>query len=304
MSKKVDNPLLDVEVEFEAEPRETSDVTDIEKDEPSLEELATEIERRNTKEPKKAEKLSEETDITDVTVDVTDVTVEDPRFVGKTVEEMVEIYKNVEKLAKAHDTELGKLRKENQEYKDKEQKAENLNLNEIEKQIIPEIKGWTPEQRTEWFEQFNREPEKALKIVTDTLMKPYRRLQAKNTNKEEIMRLKNLHKTHVVPYVEKDINALIGANEQWWKEYKGKIFEHAYDVIRNRDFDKYSAIRQAELKEKERQAEPEEINTFVENNAPARIVKHKGITLDQLRAASPDAAMGAIEKILDARNNK
>ena len=296
MSKKVDNPMLDIEVEFEAEPREISNATDIiGEDEPSLEGLAAEIERRNTKAPEKVEEPTEKNVPVDDPVDDP----VDPRFVGKTAEEMIEIYNNLQKLAKKHDTELGELRKANQKYKDAiEAKEEEPEAKEEE--IIPEDEDWTDEEKTEWFKLFNKDPNKALKQATDKAMKPYRKMVARNANADEVRRLKTLHKEHVVPYVEKDVNDLIRKNPGWWKTYKGKIFEHAYNEVRNTDFDKYSAIRQKALEEKDKGQEKGKSNTFVEGGAPARIVKSKGITLDQLRAADPDKAMEAIKKMLEA----
>ena len=300
MSKEVNNPMLDVPIEFEE--GETSNATDENKDEPSLEEIAAEIERRASTE--------ETNDVIEPTEEGTEPIkkeeITDSRFVNKTAEEMIEIYQNVEKLAKAHDTELGTLRKENKEYKDKEEEEKNLNLGEIEKEIIPAMEKMTSAEKKEFFEEFNTSPETAIEKLFKKYMKPYARKQTVVATKEEVDRLIELHKDNVVPYVEKDINALISANKGWWAKYKTGIYEHAYDVVRNRDFNKYAAIRNQELEAKEQQRIEQEDDTkrktFVEGGAPAKIVqKGKAVTVEQLKHASPETAMSAIEKILEER---
>ena len=299
MSKEVNNPMLDVPIEFEE--GETSNATDENKDEPSLEEIAAEIERRAS-----TEETNDVIDPIKEAIEPKEEVITDPRFVNKTAEEMIEIYQNVEKLAKAHDTELGTLRKEIKEYKDKEEEERNLNLGEIEKEIIPAMQKMTPEEKKIFFEEFNTSPETAIEKLFKSYMKPFARKQATVTTKEEIDKLIGLHKDSVVPYVEKDINALISANKGWWAKYKTGIYEHAYDIIRNRDFNKYAAIRNQELEEKEQQRIEQENDMkkkiFVEGGAPAKIVqKDKTVSLKQLRHASPETAMSAIEKILEER---
>ena len=219
------------------------------------------------------------------------------------------MYTNLEKLQKSPTDELGTLRKENEDFKTKKEADDNLNLQEIEKKIMPEVLSWTPEERAEWFKTFNTEPEKALAQVVKILTKPLAKSRAIETNKREVDRLTDLHKADIVPYVVKEVNALISANKSWWKQYGTQIFEHAYDVFRNRDFDKYAAIREEDMKTKddERTATEDEVKnqTYVEGVRPVKLIrKAKEITLEQIQAADPDEAKAVIKRELLKRGVK
>ena len=285
-------------------------------DELSLEKIEAEVNRRNKakeleNKPKKDPNTVDPLEIDPSEKEIPEVEQEtvDPRFVGKTTEEIIEMYQNVETLQKSQTDELGELRKENKGFKEQKTQDESINLQEIEKKIMPEVKSWTPEKRAEWFKLFNKKPEEAMAQVVEVLVKPLKRIAAIDTNTREIKRLTELHKDDVVPYTAKDINALIAANKTWWKQYGDRIFEHAYDVIRNRDFDKNAAIRQKGINTKVEQEAAEENNeknlTFVEGARPVKMTKTvKTITHDQIKAANPEEGMAVIRKELLKRGVK
>lgn len=312
MPKFEENPNLNIPIEDEGEISQgTENRSDL-----SLEELAAEISRRNkakeieTKPVRKANLVDAlEIDPNDKPpVEKVEETV-DPRFVGKSTEELQVMYLNVEALQKLQTDELGTLRKENKEFKDQQVQIENLNLQELERKIMPEVESWDEDKRKEWFKVFNEKPEQALKEVIDILTRPLAKKIASSDNKEEVLRLKTLHKDHVVPYVEKEINALIAANEGWWKKYGTSIFEHAYDVTRNRDFKKYATVinQTIKTKEDEQTAMNNEAKdqTFVEGQRPVKIIKKgKETTLEEIHAQEPDKAMAVIAKELIRRGIK
>jgi len=310
MSKQIDN-LIDIPIEGEISKGDEV------KDNLSLEQIEAEVNRRNKAKEFESKPIKKSNLVDALEIDPNDKPpVElieeiqpDPRLRNKTAEELQDMYLNLEKLQKSQTDELGTLRKENKDFKTKKEADDNLNLQEIEKRIMPEVLSWTPEERAEWFRTFNTEPEKALAQVVKILTKPLARSRAIETNKKEIDRLTELHKVDVVPYVAKEVNALISANKDWWKQYGTQIFEHAYDVFRNRDFDKYATIREKNIRTKENEttATEDEIKnqTYVEGARPVKIIQgKKTLTLEQIQAADPDTGMAVIRKELLRRGVK
>ena len=281
----------------------------------SLEEIEEEINRRNKE--KEFEKKKDPNTVDPLEIDPNDKPPEeeeeevqpDPRFNGKIAEELIKMYSNLEKLQKSQTDELGTLRQENKDFKTKEEQSKSLNLKEIEKKIMPEVQSWTPDKRAEWFDLFNKEPERAMAQVVKVIIQPLTRKTALNTNEKEVKRLSELHKQDVVPYVEKEVNALISANANWWKEYGTGIFEHAYGVFRNRNFDKYAAIKEESIIAKATKKAAEEENnknqTFVEGQKPTKIIQSKKeITLQQIKNEEPDESMAVIKRELLKRGVK
>jgi len=296
MSKFEENPNLDIPIEGEIsmETKET--------DKLSLKEIETEVNRRNKakaldNKPKKKSNLIDPLDIDPNDRPPVELEAIDPRFEGKTETELIKMYMNLESLHKKHTDEVGSLRKENTELKDKKDKV--LNLQRLNK--------WTPEKRQAWFKLFNTEPEKALQQVNLEALEETRALD--NVTSEEV-RLKELHKNSIVPYVDSEINVLISTNQDWWKKYGTGIFEHAYNVFRNKPeiYDKYAAIRSNNIVTKEQTAEPEadsDNSQFVEGRRPTKVVtQSKEITLQQLKNADPDTSMDAIRRELKKRGVK
>ncbi len=309
MSKE--NPNLDIPIEGEI-----SKVTDV-KSKLSLEEIEAEVSRRNkakkfenkpVKKPNIVDPLEIDPNDKPPVKEIEEVQ-SDPRLKDKTAEELQDMYLNLEKLQKSQTDELGTLRKENKDFKEQEDKDKVLNLQEIEKKIMPEIENWAPEKRAEWFKLFNTEPERALAEAVKEIVKPLTKNLAVGSNVQEVERLTDLHKVDVVPYVEKEVDALISANESWWKQYGTKIFEHAYDVFRNRNFDKYAAIREKNIKTKDDERtvieEEKKNQTYVEGARPVKLIKSKKVlTLEQIQAADPNLAMTVIKKELLKRGVK
>lgn len=306
-----ENPNLDIPLE-----EEKISGTDG-KSELSLEEIETEIARRDEERKFEDKKDKDPNTLDPLEIDPKDKppveevieTQPDPRFKDKTVEELQKMYLNVEKLQKTQTDELGTLRKENKNFKDLELKNKSLNLKEIEKKIMPEVLSWTPEERTEWFKLFNNEPEKAIAQVVNKVVEPVVETIATTNNEREVDRLTKLHKNDVVPYVVKHIDALIAANEGWWEQYGTRIFEHAYETFRNSNFDKYAVVRQEKTKTKESEETVVEDDiknqTFVEGQKPTKIIQgKKELTIEQIRDAEPDESMTAIEKELLRRGVK
>ena len=169
-----ENPNLDIPLE-----EEKISGTDG-KSKLSLEEIETEIARRDEERKFEDKKDKDPNTLDPLEIDPKDKppveevieTQPDPRFKDKTVEELQKMYLNVEKLQKTQTDELGTLRKENKNFKDLELKNKSLNLKEIEKKIMPEVLSWTPEERTEWFKLFNNEPEKAIAQVVNKVVEP------------------------------------------------------------------------------------------------------------------------------------
>jgi len=215
---------------------------------------------------------------------------------------------NLEVLQKSQTDELGSLRTENKQFKEQDTKTKSMDLEQIKKQIFPAMKDWTAEKRQEWFKLFNTQPERALKEANDEIMAPYIEREALSSNTQEEARLEKLHEKSIVPYVNSEIDTLISSNEDWWRIYGTKIFEHAYDVFRNKPevYDKYAAIRSKAITTKDVTEETVKDapvkSTFVEGARPAKVIKtEKNITLEDLQKADPDTAMTAIEKELIRR---
>ena len=309
MPKFEENPNLDIPIE---EPGQISEGTK-KKSELSLEEIEAEVNRRNkAKEqdvkPKKNPNLVDPLEINPNDKPAPTEEVIDPRFAGKTGAELVKMFMNLEALQRSQTDELGSLRTENKQFKAQDAKSKSMDLEKIKKQIFPTMKDWSVEKREKWFKLFNTQPERALREANDELMAPYIEREALSSNTQEEARLQKMYEKSIVPYVNSEIDALISTNEDWWRIYGTKIFEHAYDVFRNKPevYDKYAAIRSKATKTKVVTEETvkggTEKQTFVEGARPAKIIKtEKNITLEQLQKADPDPAMAAIEKELIRR---
>jgi len=303
MAKSLENSNLDIPVEI---PGEMSDGTK-ERSTLTLTEIEAELARRKKSDvlenaPAKSTNLVDPLEIKPIDKEPEPTETIDPRFVGKTEAEVIEMYKNLETLHSSHTNELGELRKAVKDFQTKEQQASELNLGEIQKKIMPEVESWNAEKRATWFEKFNQEPEKAMADVIKEIMKPYTKRQAVSVNQEEIQRLTELHKEHVVPFDLKEVNALIAANTNWWKTYGTGTFEHAYGVIANRDFDKYATARLEKIQAKVVITDPVPVknkNTFVEGRTPQKVIgKVNEQTKADRDAAGIEAGLEAIEKEL------
>lgn len=309
MSKFEENPNLDIPIE---ESGEISKGTKNE-DKLSLEQIEAEVNRRNKVKEQDEKPKKNPNHVDPLDIDPTDKPpkkeeVVDPRFAGKSGADLIKMYMNLEALQKKQTDELGSLRTENKQFKEKNAKNTSIDLEQAKKQLFPAMKDWSVEKREKWFRLFNTQPEKALRQANDEVLAPYIEREAINRNTQEEARLKKMHENSVVPYVNSEIDKLISTHEDWWKIYGNKIFEHAYNEFRNKPevFDKYAAIRAKANKTKV--VEPEVADkdvknqTFVEGARPARVIKQeKNITLEQLQAADPDSSMDAIEKELERR---
>lgn len=307
-----DNPNLDIPIEDEGQMSQGTDG----RTELSLEELEAEIARRNKKVKEDNQPAKNPNHVDPLEIDPNDKPTEepeeeeevqgDPRFVGKTTEELTEMYMNLEKLQKSQTDELGTLRKENKTFKEQDTLSQSFDMKDIEKRIMPEVESWDAEKKQEWFDLFNKEPEKALAQVVRILVKPMTKKLVVGERRDEILRLKVLHKDSVVPYVEKDINALIATNPDWWNEYGTGVFNHAYNEVRDRDFDKYAEKRQPTKEVTE--PKPKEVTqntTYVEGQRPTKLIKKAKVVTKAMRdKMTPAQAMANIEATLLKRGVK
>jgi len=306
-----ENPNLDIPIEDEGQMSQGTDGNT----KLSLEELEAEIARRNKKVKEDNKPAKNPNHVDPLEIDKNDIPTEepeeeeevqgDPRFIGKTSEELTEMYMNLEKLLKSHTDELGTLRKENKTFKEQDALSQSFDMKDIEKRIMPEVESWDAEKKQEWFDLFNKEPEKALAQVVKVLIKPVTKKLVISERKDEIIRLKKLHKDSIVPYVEKDINALISANPDWWNEYGTGIFNHAYNEVRDRDFDKYADKRQSTKVVTE--PNPKEVTntTYVEGQRPIKLIKKAKVVTKAMRdKMTPAQAMANIEATLLKRGVK
>lgn len=295
------NPNLDIPIE-----EEISKGTE-EKIQLTLEEIEAEVNRRNTEKNKNPDKTNpNHVDPLEINPEEKVRTEEpevDQRFAGKTVPELIKMYMNVEELQKKQTDELGSLRTENKEFKDKETKAKNFTAQELNEKIAPIMKSWTDEKRTEWFKLFNSQPEAALQQIFKPAIES---ITATSNNTAEEDRLRKLHINDVVPYVSTEVDSLIAANESWWNKYGTGIFEHAYDVFRNKPdvYDKYATARSQNNNTQAITTTVEKV-PLVEGTRPTKLVKKaKELTLEQIQKADETEAMSTIEKELLRRGVK
>ena len=280
----------------------------------SLEEIAAEIARRGDKKPA-AEKIVKPNHVDPLEIDPNDVPVVeeeeeeeetyDPRFEGKTNEDLQDMYLNLEHLQQSQTDELGTLRKENKTLKAEDLLGSSSGLEQIGEKIMPTVESWSPEKREEWNELFKTEPEKAINQVVKILLKPSMKKLVLAERKEEIVRLKTKHKDSVVPYVEKDVNELIRTNPNWWDEYGNGIFNHAYSEVRDRDFDKYAETKTKVVTKPTIPAKEVTNTTFVEQQRPTTVIRKKKIMTKAMRDnMSIPNALASIEATLKKRGVK
>lgn len=308
----VDNPNLDIPIEGE-----NVEGTIMQRSELSLDELATEITKRNAKEkefyaPKKNPNIVDPLEMNPLTDAVPkeeeyeeeeEETV-DQRFIGKTTDELKQMYINLEKLQRSQTDELGTLRNTVKTYKEKDDVK--VSLKDLDKKIMPTVASWDDAKREEWNELFKTEPEKALAQVVKELVTPLAKDLTLMEREKEIIRLKKKYANDVVPYVEKDVNKLIADNPEWWNEYGNGIFNYAYNEVRNRDFDKYAAER---VKTKDPAPNPlpnkGANDTFVEQQRPTNVITKKKVVTKEQRDKMPlPNALAAIEKELAKKGVK
>jgi len=303
-----DNPNLDIPIEEEGQMSQGTDG----RTKLSLSEIQAEIARRNKKAKEENPPQKNPYHVDPLEIDPNDKPTEeeeeeevqgDPRFIGKTSEELVEMYTNLEKLQKSQTDELGTLRKENKTFKEADALSKSFDMKDIEKRIMPEVESWDEERKAEWFDVFNKEPEKALAEVVKILIKPVTKKLVIGERRDEILRLKTKYKDSVVPYVEKDVNALISTNPDWWKEYGTGIFNHAYNEIRDRDFDKYAAKRQQTKVVTEPKKEVTQQNpTYIEGQRPTKPIRKAKIVTKEMRDKMPlGQALTSLETTLRKR---
>ena len=296
------NPNLDIPIEGEISTGTEGKI------QLTLEEIEAEVNRRNTEKKINPEKTNpnhvDPLEIDPVEKIRTEEPEVDPRFAGKTVPELIKMYMNVETLQKKQTDELGSLRTENKKFKDKDEKAKNFTAQELNEKIAPIMKSWTDEKRAEWFKLFNTQPETALQQIFKPAIES---ITATSNNTAEENRLRDLHKSDVVPYVSTEIDNLIAANESWWNKYGTGIFEHAYNVFRNKPdvYDKYATARSQNNNTQADNLTTVENIPLVEGIRPTKLVKKaKEITLEQLRQADENTSMSTIENELKRRGIK
>jgi len=179
------------------------------------------------------EVVSEEPSKPDETVEVERELPENLK--GKTLEEVVDMYLNLQKLHGAHANELGELRRFKQEQEELERQAEQYQLNPIVEEITREIKDMSQEEKDAFLIKLSENPVDTIGSVVKQQLFPLLVQQAKYIHERKVQELKESTKNSLVPYNEKEINKIIksynknGRNELFDK-YGSGAFDVAYDI--------------------------------------------------------------------------
>lgn len=283
---RTNNPQVDPD-----EGQSTGTGTDVDYDKLPMEEL--EKLAKATEGNEEPEEISEETEEEPEETEQTEEKAEDETKISedllkKSPEELAKMYTNLQKKLGEHSNELGELRKFREEQEKLKKVVEGYQLSATNQHIVNNfIDKMSPEQTTQFLDDFASNPKKALLPIITEAMKPYTMTQAKYNNMMAVQNLKEKTKDELIPYekYEKEINEILAKRDengrnQLWDRFGSGAFEEAYNIVyRKHAPEEIARIkREAEEAKKEAENQLKRKKTYTEKQELSSVAKGGKVT--------------------------
>lgn len=246
-------------------------------------------------------KTDDETD--DNESDNTDFALPD-KLKGKTLEEIAKMYVNVEKLSSEHTDELGELRKQKAELATAGELAKKYEIEMSANKVTPSIKKWTTEEIAAFIQKLGQDPQSAFASLITPYIKPLTSSAAQTRNERLEDKLIAENKDKIVPYDIAEIDKILKAQPELWKEHGTKAIKIAFNIYKENVFDERMEVKETEfnegLKEKQLNKDKEQ-DTHIIGVSPAGKKKTGGDMKEAIKKIGkmePDKALAILNKIL------
>ena len=223
---------------------------------------------------------------------------------GKTLEEIAEMYVNMEKLGSTQTSELGDLRKQKVEYETAKELAKKYEIEMSANKVTPKVKKWTPEEVATFIRRLGEDPQNAFADLIKPYIKPLVETTALTRNERMEEKLITDNKDKVVPYDRAEVNKVLKAQPELWKEYGTKAIKIAFNIYKENAFEeKMTAKEKAfteELNEKRLNKDKEQATHMI-GGAPAGKKTVSGDmkkAINKISKMDPDKALAILDKIL------
>jgi len=224
---------------------------------------------------------------------------------GKTREEIAEMYINAEKLISTHTTELGELRNKKAELDTAKELAKKYEIEMSANKIAPKLKKWTKEEIATFIQKLGEDPQTAFASLINPYIKPLTSSAARTRNERMEEKLIADNKDKVVTYDRGEVDKVLKANPELWKEYGTKAIQVAFNIYKESAFEAKMEAKEKEFNEKlneKRLNKNKAQDTHVEGLQPAHINKSGGnmrSAISKLEKMEPDKALKILNKVLD-----
>ncbi len=224
---------------------------------------------------------------------------------GKTKEEIAEMYINAEKMSSAHTTELGELRKQKAELATAKELAKKYEIEMSANKIAPKFKKWTKEEIATFIQKLGEDPQTAFASLINPYIKPLVSSTAQTRNERMEEKLIAENKDKIVPYDRAEVDKVLKANPELWKEYGTKAIRVAFNIYKESAFESKMDAKEKEFNEKlkeKRFNKNKQQDTHVEGVTPAKIKATGGnmrTAINKLEKMDPDKALAILGKVLD-----
>jgi len=224
---------------------------------------------------------------------------------GKTKEEIAEMYINAEKMSSAHTTELGELRKQKAELATAKELAKKYEIEMSANKVAPKLKKWTKEEIATFIQKLGEDPQTAFASLINPYIKPIASSTAQTRNERMEDKLIAENKDKVVPYNRAEVDKVLKANPELWKEYGTKAIQVAFNIYKEDAFESKMEAKEKEFNEKlneKRLNKNKQQDTHVEGVTPAKIKATGGnmrTAINKLEKMDPDKALAILGKVLD-----
>lgn len=226
------------------------------------------------------------------------------KLVGKTREEIAEMYINAEKLGSTHTEELGKLRKQKAELDTAKELAKKYEIEMSANKIAPTIKKWTKPEVADFIQKLGEDPQKAFASLINPYIKPLVTSTAQTRNERMEEKLIAENKEKIVPYDRAEVNKVLEAQPELWKEYGTKAIQVAFSIYKEGAFDTLMEAKEQEFNEKMKEKQlnkNKEQATHVLGVPPAGRKETGGNmqeAIAKLDKMDPDKALAILGKVL------
>lgn len=224
---------------------------------------------------------------------------------GKTKEEIAEMYINAEKLGSKHTAELGELRKKKTEFDTAKEIAKKYENEMSANKVTPQPEKWTKEEVALFIQKLGEDPQAAFSSLINPYIKPLATSAAQTRNERQEEKLIADNKDKLIPYDRAEVNSILKANPNLWKQHGTKAIKIAFDMYKESAFDKAMETKEAEfdekLKEKQQNKDKEQA-THTLGVGPAGKKGTGGNmrkAIDKISKMDPDKALKILSKVLD-----
>ena len=223
---------------------------------------------------------------------------------GKTKKEIAEMYMNAEKLGSAHTTELGELRKQKAELATAKELAKKYEIEMSANKVAPKFKKWTKDEVATFIQRLGEDPQTAFADLINPYIKPLANSTAQTRNERMEEKLVTENKEKVVPYDRAEVDKVLKANPELWKEYGTKAIQVAFNIYKENVFDARMEVKEAEfnekMKEKANNKDKEQATHMIGvNTAPNKLAGgNMRKAIDKLSKMDPDKALAILNKVL------